>query len=64
MQQRLLNQNLNAFRGMVTTFLETNERGYWETSEDNVERLQYLYAEVEDRIEGFKWFMILGSSQQ
>jgi len=52
MQQRLLDQNPNAFRDMVTTFLEANGRGYWETSEENIERLQELYAEVEDRIEG------------
>lgn len=52
MQQRLLNTNPNAFRDMVTTFLEANGRGYWETSEENIERLQELYAEVEDRIEG------------
>jgi len=52
MQQRLLDSNPNAFRDMVTTFLEANGRGYWETSDENIERLQQLYAEVEDRIEG------------
>jgi len=52
MQQRLLDTNPNAFRDMVTTFLEANGRGYWETSEENIERLQQLYADVEDRIEG------------
>ena len=52
MQQRLLDTNPNAFRDMVTTFLEANGRGYWETSDENIERLQELYAEVEDRIEG------------
>jgi magnesium chelatase subunit H len=52
MQKRLLEQNPNAFRDMVTTFLEANGRGYWDTSEENIERLQELYAEVEDRIEG------------
>jgi len=52
MQERLLNTNPNAFRDMVTTFLEANGRGYWDTSEENIERLQELYAEVEDRIEG------------
>jgi len=52
MQKRLLETNPNAFRDMVTTFLEANGRGYWETSEENIERLQELYAEVEDRIEG------------
>merc|ERR1719384_2217450 len=52
MQERLLNTNPNAFRDMVTTFLEANGRGYWDTSDENIERLQELYAEVEDRIEG------------
>jgi magnesium chelatase subunit H len=52
MQKRLLDMNPNAFRDMVTTFLEANGRGYWETSDENIERLQELYAEVEDRIEG------------
>jgi magnesium chelatase subunit H len=52
MQKRLLNTNPNAFRDMVTTFLEANGRGYWETSEENIQKLQELYAEVEDRIEG------------
>jgi magnesium chelatase subunit H len=27
-------------------------RGYWETSDENIELLQELYQEVEDRIEG------------
>lgn len=41
-----------AFRDTVTTFLEANGRGYWETSEENIELLQDLYQEVEDKIEG------------
>ena len=52
MQQRLLETNPNAFRDMVTTFLEANGRGYWDTDEDNIEKLQELYQEAEDRIEG------------
>ena len=52
MQKRLLETNPNAFRDMVTTFLEANGRGYWDTDEENVDRLQELYQEVEDRIEG------------
>ena len=39
MQQRLLDTNPNAFRDMFTTFLETNGIGYWETSDENIERL-------------------------
>merc|ERR1711988_388679 len=52
MRQRMLETNPNAFRDMVTTFLDANGRGYWDTDEDNLELLQELYQEVEDRIEG------------
>ncbi|MFP4008330.1 MAG: cobaltochelatase subunit CobN, partial [Spirulinaceae cyanobacterium] len=52
MCQRLMNLNPNSFRKMVSTLLEVNGRGYWETSEENIERLQELYQEAEDRIEG------------
>jgi len=52
MQKRLLDTNPNAFRDMVTTFLEANGRGYWDTDEDNLDRLRQLYAEVDDKIEG------------
>ena len=33
MQKRLMETNPNAFRDMVTTFLEANGRGYWDTTE-------------------------------
>eukprot|EP00316_Scyphosphaera_apsteinii_P022983 CAMPEP_0119309718 /NCGR_PEP_ID=MMETSP1333-20130426/16236_1 /TAXON_ID=418940 /ORGANISM="Scyphosphaera apsteinii, Strain RCC1455" /LENGTH=1403 /DNA_ID=CAMNT_0007313731 /DNA_START=47 /DNA_END=4258 /DNA_ORIENTATION=- len=52
MQKRLMDLNPNALRDMVTTFLEANGRGYWETSEENLDRLRQLYAEVDDKIEG------------
>jgi len=52
MCKRLMDLNPNSFRRMVSTLLEVNGRGYWETSDDNLERLQELYQEVEDRIEG------------
>jgi len=52
MQQRLMETNPNAFRDMITTFLEANGRGYWDTSEENLDRLRELYAEVDDKIEG------------
>jgi magnesium chelatase subunit H len=37
---------------MVTTLLEANGCGYWETSEENLDRLRQLYQDVEDKIEG------------
>mmetsp|Transcript_38127 Transcript_38127/g.78202 ORF Transcript_38127/g.78202 Transcript_38127/m.78202 type:complete len:1412 (-) Transcript_38127:239-4474(-) len=52
MRKRLLETNPNAFRDMITTFLEANGRGYWDTSEENLDRLRELYQDVEDRIEG------------
>jgi len=52
MQKRLMNLNPHSFRKVVTTLLEANGRGYWETSESNLQRLRELYQEVEDRIEG------------
>lgn len=54
MCQRLMNLNPHSFRKMVTTLLEANGRGYWETNEENLERLRQLYQEVEDRIEGIE----------
>ena len=52
MRNRLMNLNPNSFRKMVGTLLEVNGRGYWETNQQNIERLQEIYQEVEDRIEG------------
>ena len=52
MRKRLLELNPHSFRRIVGTLLEVNGRGYWETSDDNIQQLQELYQEVEDRIEG------------
>ncbi|MGB0564536.1 MAG: magnesium chelatase subunit H, partial [Spirulinaceae cyanobacterium] len=54
MAKRLMDLNPNSFRRVVGTLLEVNGRGYWETSDENIERLQELYQEVEDRIEGIE----------
>jgi len=47
-----MNLNPNSFRKMVTTLLEVNGRGYWETDDQNLDLLRELYREVEERIEG------------
>ncbi|HIK54912.1 MAG TPA: magnesium chelatase subunit H [Synechococcales cyanobacterium M55_K2018_004] len=54
MRKRLLNMNPHSFRKIVGTLLEVNGRGYWETSEENLDLLRELYQEVEDRIEGIE----------
>ena len=52
MRDRLMKLNPHSFRRIVGTLLEVNGRGYWDTSEENIERLKELYQEAEDRIEG------------
>ncbi|KAF6168387.1 hypothetical protein GIB67_018227 [Kingdonia uniflora] len=52
MLNRLMDSNPNSFRKLLQTFLEANGRGYWETSEENIEKLKQLYSDVEDKIEG------------
>ncbi len=47
-----MDSNPNACRDMVITFLEAIGRGHWDTLDDNLELLQELYQEVEDKIEG------------
>lgn len=54
MRQRLMNLNPHSFRKVVSTLLEVNGRGYWQTSESNLQLLRELYQEVEDRIEGIE----------
>ena len=54
MRKRLMDLNPNSFRRIIGTLLEVNGRGYWETSEENIEQLKELYQEVEDKIEGVK----------
>ena len=54
MRKRLMDLNPNSFRQIVGTLLEVNGRGYWDTSDDNIEQLKELYQDVEDRIEGVK----------
>jgi len=51
-KKQMLNKNPDALRDMVETFLEANAKGYWDTSEENLERLRNVYQECEDRIEG------------
>jgi len=51
-RKRMMDANPEALRDMITTFLEANSKGYWDTSEENIDRLRKAYEECEDRIEG------------
>jgi magnesium chelatase subunit H len=52
MCQRLMDLTLHSFRRIVGTLLEVNGRGYWDTSEENIARLQENDQEIQHRIEG------------
>ena len=52
MRKRLMELNPHSFQRIVGTLLEVNGRGYWETSDENIQQLQDLYQEIEDKIEG------------
>merc|ERR1712159_440341 len=52
MSKRLMDTNPNSFRKLVATFLEANGRGYWDASEENLQRLRQMYTDVEDVLEG------------
>jgi len=52
MARRLMEANPNSFRKMVANFLEASGRGYWDASDEQLERLKQLYMDVEDKIEG------------
>ncbi|MEN9767325.1 MAG: hypothetical protein RLZZ32_1285, partial [Cyanobacteriota bacterium] len=52
MRKRLMELNPHSFRRIVGTLLEVNGRGYWETSDENIQQLQEIYQEIEDKIEG------------
>jgi len=51
-RKQMLDKNPDALRDMVGTFLEAASKGYWETSEENLDRLKQVYQECEDKIEG------------
>lgn len=52
MAERMMKTNPNSFRKLVANFLEASGRGYWDASEQQLERLKELYMDVEDKIEG------------
>jgi magnesium chelatase subunit H len=52
MANRLRNQNPEAFRNILSRMLEAKGRGFWAPSDDVLEKLQEMFDEVEDQIEG------------
>ena len=52
MADRLRDQNPEAFRNILKRMLEAKGRNFWTPSDDVLARLQELFEEVEDEIEG------------
>ena len=52
MRERLEQANPQAARNAVARLLEANGRGLWQTDDATLDRLQALYADLEDVLEG------------
>jgi magnesium chelatase subunit H len=52
MRRRLEAANPQAARNAVSRLMEASGRGMWKADEATLERLQSLYADIEDRLEG------------
>jgi magnesium chelatase subunit H len=52
MRERLVRANPQAARNAVARLLEANGRNLWQTDTATLEKLQSLYADLEDRLEG------------
>jgi magnesium chelatase subunit H len=52
MRRRLEAANPEAVRNATSRLIEANGRGMWKADPEKIERLQGLYADIEDRLEG------------
>ena len=52
MAEKLKLNTPEAFRNILKRMLEATGRGYWAPSDDIISKLQELFEEVEDEIEG------------
>ncbi|MDW8233115.1 MAG: cobaltochelatase subunit CobN, partial [Roseiflexaceae bacterium] len=52
MRERLAQANPRAARTAVARLLESHGRGLWQADDETIKRLQAIYADLEDRLEG------------
>ena len=52
MAEKLRQANPEAFRNIVGRMLEANGRGFWDTDDEKLAKLQELYQSAEDELEG------------
>ena len=51
-RRRFMTANPHAAKAAVQRLLEANSRGLWQSDDATIARLQEIYADIEDRIEG------------
>jgi magnesium chelatase subunit H len=51
-RKRLEEANPEAMRNAVSRLIEANGRGLWKADQETLDRLQTLYSDIEDRLEG------------
>ncbi len=54
MRDRLMKANPQAFKNIVGRMLEANGRGMWTADADTIDKLQEIYSDLEDRLEGIE----------
>ncbi len=54
MRERLMKVNPKAFKNIVGRMLEASGRGMWSADPDMIEKLQEIYSDLEDRLEGIE----------
>jgi len=54
MREKIMKANPQAMKNIVGRLLEANGRGMWEADQDTIDKLQELYADLEDRLEGIE----------
>jgi len=52
MAEKLKKANPEAFRNIVGRMLEAHGRGYWQTDQDTLDKLQELYGQTDEALEG------------
>ena len=54
MRDKLMKLNPKAFKNIVGRMLEASGRGMWSADPDMIEKLQEIYSDLEDRLEGIE----------
>ncbi|MBW4599798.1 MAG: magnesium chelatase subunit H [Calothrix sp. FI2-JRJ7] len=52
MSEKLRKANPEAFRNIISRMLEANGRGFWDASEDKLQKLRELYELTDEQLEG------------